>query len=107
MRTAAILIAWAGYAVGSWGYVIYRRWNIGFVPWVSPLHPWQWPPAGDPVPPIPADRVFPGHDSSGTQSARGTAQPPAPAGTKAHRCPEGQVWVPSEGQCVPLAPGHR
>lgn len=56
-HTLAIVVAFLGYAVGSYGYVLVRGWDIPVKAWVDPVHPWQWPagaiPAAAPV------KVFP------------------------------------------------
>ena|SRR5215472_1042607 len=54
--TFAILVAFAGYTVMSYGYVLIRGWDIPFRNWIDPLHPWIW--AGTPAP-IPPGQVLP------------------------------------------------
>jgi len=55
-------LLWAGYAVGSWGYVLVKGWNITLRAWVSPLHPYRWPAGGKAPELIPAGKVWPvGH----------------------------------------------
>lgn len=50
-------ILWGGYALGSWGLILIKGWNITLKEWVNPLHPYQWP-SGNP-PPIPPGKVWP------------------------------------------------
>lgn len=58
MLPAGIVLGWVAYAVGSYGWVLLRGWDIPFRAWVSPLNPYQWP-AGGPGP-IPDEQLFPG-----------------------------------------------
>ena len=76
MLFLGIGIIFAGYAVGSWGYVLVKGWNITLREWVSPLHPYQWPASGSP-PPVPPNRVFPGGAAPGGLKEAG---PPAKQG---------------------------
>lgn len=55
MTTAAIVITWGGYALASWGYCLFRGYNITFLQWVDPLQPFSWGSVGT----IPATQVWP------------------------------------------------
>jgi hypothetical protein len=51
-RSAVVstLLLFAGYAIGSYGLVLVRGWNISPLSWISPLNPYQWPTDGsDPL----------------------------------------------------------
>ena len=69
MTTIALLAMFAGYSVGSYGYVLVRGFNITPRQWFDPLNtvPPDWTPNN-----VPAGRVYPG--SASTASA-----PSAPA----------------------------
>ena len=101
-RTAGILIAFAGYSVLTFGWVMFRRFNITFVQWINPVDPYVWPGSGN-VPKIPADHVFPTKAGGGTEPA-GT--PTAPkgtgTGTAEHACPPGYHYEPDIARCVPI-----
>jgi hypothetical protein len=56
--TFAILIMFGGYAVGSYGYILLKGYDITFKQWVNPLNPFIWPASGNP-PLVPAGKVFP------------------------------------------------
>ena len=60
-------VLWFGYAVGSYGYVLVKGWNITFKEWVNPLHPYKWP-NGDP-PKVPIGKVWPTPAAGATQAA--------------------------------------
>ena len=53
-----MLVLWAGYGLGSWGYCLVKGWDVPLGSWFSPLSPYQWPKSGDP-PIIPSTQVFP------------------------------------------------
>jgi hypothetical protein len=59
MIPVAMLIVWGGYALGSWGWAMTKGYDITLRSWVSPLHPYQWPPGGVAPATIPANRVWP------------------------------------------------
>jgi hypothetical protein len=60
-------LAFAGYGVGTWGYVLVKGYNITLRQWFSPIHPYQGPlsKAGT----IARGRLFPGGASSDGQGA--------------------------------------
>lgn len=72
MLAAGIILAWAGYGVGSYGWCMIRGWDVPLRGWFSPLHPYEWP-AGGPAQ-IPDTQLFPG-------STAATAAPGGPAGS--------------------------
>jgi hypothetical protein len=55
---AGIILGWAAYGLGSWGYCLIRGWDVPFRAWFSPLNPYQFPPGGPA--PIPDNKLFPG-----------------------------------------------
>lgn len=51
MLPIGMLLAWAGYGFGTWGYILVKGHNISLREWFSPLHPYTgtlW--ANDPIP---------------------------------------------------------
>lgn len=78
MIGAGILIMFAGYAVGSYGWVLVKGYNITPREWFSPLDPYVWPAPGTTIPTVPKGNIFP--TSSGTASATssGGGPPPVP-----------------------------
>jgi hypothetical protein len=55
--TAGIVVLFAGYAIGSYGVVLLRGYDITWKQWISPLNPYPWPKGT--VPSAGAQRVFP------------------------------------------------
>ncbi len=55
--TAAIIAVFAGYAIGSYGVVLVKGWDVPWKRWVNPLDPWQWPSGS--VPKAPVTRILP------------------------------------------------
>lgn len=79
-----MVVTYVGYSIGSWGYVLLKGYNITLREWFSPLSPYQWPPAGTPIPVIPKGRLWPtaaGRPGGGLTTAAGTG--PAPETTTA------------------------
>ena len=66
-----MVLAFAAYSVGGYGWVLVKGWDIPFRKWMSPVHPYQWP-AGDP-PPIPANKLFPSSAAPGGAAAGGAS----------------------------------
>ena len=64
MLTLGMGIVFAGYSVGSYGWVLLQGWDIPLRSWVSPLHPFVWP-SGDP-PTTPPNKLFPSSKTAGT-----------------------------------------
>lgn len=59
MIVLAFLVPWAGYGTASWGWCLVKGYDVPFGAWFSPLHPFEWPPDGQP-PFVPKGQVFPG-----------------------------------------------
>lgn len=77
MIAPGMVLIFAGYALGSWGFCLVKGWNIPLRSWVSPLNPWQWP-SGD-VPTVPPGQIMPGAApfagiGQGTQAIGNAAQ---------------------------------
>ena len=66
-----MVVLFAGYTMGSYGWVLLKGWDIPFRQWVSPLHPYEWPPGGADPPPIPPDRLFPSSKAGATGPSGG------------------------------------
>ena len=73
MITFGMGLVFAGYAVGSWGYVLVKGYNITFREWFSPLNPWSWPPPGQRVAMVPKGHLFP--TAQGPAGAEGSGGP--------------------------------
>jgi len=72
-------VIFAGYTVGSYGWVLLKGWDIPFRQWVSPLNPYQWPAGGGDPPPIPSNQLFPSSAASaGSGTGEGSAGAAAP-----------------------------
>jgi hypothetical protein len=63
---AGIILGWAAYGLGSWGYCLVRGWDVPFRAWFSPLNPYQFPPDGPKK--IPDTKLFPGSPSGVTET---------------------------------------
>ena len=100
-RTAGILLAWTGYAVLTWGWVLFKRDNITFLQWINPVDPYLWPASGS-VPKIPSDHVFPTKNAAGQVPPETTAPKGTSTGTAEHACPPGYHYEPDIARCVPI-----
>ena len=60
MLVLGFALLWGGYDVMTWGYVLIRGWNIKFLTWSNPIHPYIWPKDGTNPPLIPQGRTWPG-----------------------------------------------
>jgi hypothetical protein len=56
--TFAILAIFGGYAIGSYGWILLKGYDITFKQWVNPLNPYTWPASGTPGK-VAAGSVFP------------------------------------------------
>lgn len=83
MLVIGMAVLYAGYTVGSYGWVLLKGWDIPFRAWISPLHPYTWPAGGAEPPPIPPTQLFPGSASSGGPATTAAGRNPVrtPAGT--------------------------
>jgi hypothetical protein len=71
----------AAYGMASYGWVLVKGYNIPFRSWWSPLNPYQWPPAGSPIPTVPQGFLMPTSAAPGaTQAASGGGGQNPPAG---------------------------
>lgn len=78
MIGAGILLLFGGYAVGSYGYVLIKGYNITAREWFSPLNPYTWPASGA-IPTVPQGNIFPTSSASpASQAASGGSQKAAP-----------------------------
>lgn len=69
MLVLGMAFIFAGYSVGSYGWVLLRGYDIPLRAWFSPLHPYTWP-SGTP-PTIPDTQLFPGSSQASTTSTSG------------------------------------
>lgn len=59
MFPVGVLIAWAGYGLGSWGWILVKGYNITFTEWFNPVHVFEWPGPQAKIPMVPAGSVWP------------------------------------------------
>lgn len=71
MLPLGMILGFAGYGVGTWGYILVKGWNISLRQWFSPVHPYTGDLAKAGT--VPAGQIFPG--------GKGQAQPQAGANT--------------------------
>lgn len=69
MLPLGIVLIWGGYAVGSWGYLLVKGYNITLREWVSPLHPFTGPLAAAGT--VPPGSVFPTGSGTNQTAAAG------------------------------------
>lgn len=75
-------VIWAGYGIGSYGWVMLKGYNIPASKWFTPVGTFQWSGSGPGF--VPKGQVFPGQapgsGSGNTAGGAGGAAPaPAPA----------------------------
>jgi hypothetical protein len=79
MPALGFLLAWGGYALGSWGYCLVRGYDVSLTEWVNPVH---WYAGGWPPPTAPADQLIPtgavATTKGKTTTTRGQSPPAAP-----------------------------
>ncbi len=80
MLPVGMLLAFLGYGVGSWGYILVRGWDIPLRQWFSPLNPYQWPAGGADPQFISPDVIFPGGASSTAAATPAPAPSPSTGG---------------------------
>lgn len=68
--TRIVIMTWASYAVGTWGWVLLKGYDITFRTWVNPLRPFIWP-AGQ-VPLIPGGQIWPSAPAARAPQAQAT-----------------------------------
>ena len=56
MIALGMLVLYGGYAVGSWGYVLVKGYNITLWEWIDPLTVYKWPSS---PPKVPKGHIFP------------------------------------------------
>jgi hypothetical protein len=94
MIGVAAIAFWWGYVAGSYGWVLIQGYDVPITGWLNPLHPFQWPPGGNPGY-VRKGQIFPGGapgtattttgTGSTTKVATPTPQPPAVGGGGAGR----------------------
>lgn len=65
MIPVGMLIIWAGYGLGSWGWCLVKGWDVPIGRWFNPVSPYLLPKAPAAPPPIPAWAVFPPSATAG------------------------------------------
>ena len=71
--TAAILAVFAGYAIGSYGVVLVKGWDVPWKQWINPLDPWQWPSGA--VPKAPGTTILPAGGGTAQEGSGGPLHP--------------------------------
>lgn len=70
MLPVSMLLTFAGYGVGSYGWVLVKGYDISIRQWFSPLNPWTWPAPGHNTPRVPKGHIWPpGQAASSAQAA--------------------------------------
>ena len=69
-----MLLVWAGYGVGLWGWCLVRDYDVTLGQLFSPTHPYSgaWPPAA-----IPSGQTWPGAPAASSGTAASTSTAPA------------------------------
>lgn len=82
MLPFGMILAWAGYGLGSWGYILVKGYNITLREWFSPLHPYTGDLASAGT--VPQGQIFPGAAGGGQGGGTsGTLAPQQQAGRQA------------------------
>jgi hypothetical protein len=71
MIALAAAVFWAGYSMASWGWILIEGYDVPLTAWINPLHPYEWPPGGNPGF-VRKGQIFPG-GAPGTASTTTTA----------------------------------
>lgn len=101
MLAVGMLLTWAGYSAGLWGWCLLRGYDVTMGQLMSPAHPYlsgkgqRWPP-----PMIADDVIFPGGRSQAAASGGGAVAPGnKPVNVSGGKCPQG--WIRIGGKCFP------
>ncbi len=92
MLPVGMLLTWAGYSIGLWGWCLIRGYNVTLGQLMSPVHPYgsakaqAWPP-----PLMSPNQIFPGKNT-GESAPAATAKATAGSGSAA-----GVAAVPNIG----------
>lgn len=72
MVAVAMVLVWAGYGLGLFGWTLFEDYDVTLGQMMSPVHPYSgaWPPAK-----IPAGQTWPGGNKSTPAPAAGIASP--------------------------------
>jgi hypothetical protein len=62
-----IILVFAGYGFGSWGYVLVKGYNITLREWWTPLHPFTGPLDQNGT--VPVGQIFPGKGQGGAATS--------------------------------------
>ena len=73
MLPLGMILGFAGYGLGSWGYILVKGYNITLREWFSPLHPFTG--ALDSNGTVPAGSIFPTTGKGSSSSAGGGLSP--------------------------------
>lgn len=102
MIPIGMVLVWAGYSVGLWGWCLIRDYDVTLGALMSPVHPYgsgkgqSWPP-----PPLPDTQTFPGKQAaagSGPGPGAGPGGGGTPPPSKSGKCPPGFLNV--GGKCL-------
>jgi hypothetical protein len=88
MLPVGMLLSWAGYSVGLWGWCLIRGYNVTLGQLMSPTHPYgsrkgqPWPP-----PLMSPNQIFPGKNTGESAPAAASAKPGSAGGNAAAGLP--------------------
>lgn len=102
MIAVFVVVAWAGYGLGTYGYNLVRGYDITIVQWFDPFKPYSWPAGGPAL--VPRGRVFPGGgggSSAGSTAAGGSGS--AAGGSTAGNGPSAGGSEPATGRGAVLS----
>lgn len=68
-----MILVFAGYGVGSYGWVLVQGYNITARQWFSPFHPFVWPAPGTDIPRVPKGHLLPTSSAQGAPAGGGGA----------------------------------
>lgn len=96
MLVLGMVLVWAGYGVGSWGWLLVKGENITLREWFSPLHPFTGPLDSNGK--VPQGSIFPtgkkgGSANTPASGASGSSQPSGQGASAAQRAEIGAAQL--------------
>lgn len=64
-------IMWLGYLQGCYGFTLLKGYDIRWRDLANPIHPYQWPAAGQSIPKVPKGQILPGTAASTSTASTG------------------------------------
>lgn len=62
-------VIWWGYLQTLYGYCLMKGYNVTWRELADPIHPYQWPRPGQPIPKVPPGQLMPGKAAPTTTTA--------------------------------------